>query len=181
MLIKDAATIIANEYYRLRAAWFVGANVPAPARLRFLYLPEDGDDATKYAPADWGYDHVPKILQCVIQEADLADEGLAVGGMIDFNADAGETNEGMYDDGKLVGWAYWRWNLVHELCHEYEHEILKGVATLAGWQLFHAKCTAPNQPPKWTPYYKHPVAFYSAVAAFAQTFGLTASDLHDTI
>lgn len=146
MLIKDAAAKIADEYNRLRAAWFAGANAPSPALLKFVYLPIDGADVTKYAPADWGYDHMTKILQCVIQEADLGDdEGLGVGGMIDFNENNGETNEGMYVDGKLGQWANWRWNLIHELCHEYEHIILLGKATPGGWTLYNAKVIVPNK------------------------------------
>lgn len=180
MLIKEAAEIITNEYHRLRTAWFP-ANSPPTAQLKFVYVTEDGIDATKFAHSDWGYDHITKVMQCLIQEADLVDEGLAIGGMVDFNEGAGETNEGIYADDKLSDWAYWRWNLVHELCHEYEHRILSGRATPDGWQMYQNKCLNPNQPPKWTPYYKHPVAFYSAIAAFAQNFGISQSHLHDIL
>ena len=140
MIIKEAAEKITNEYHRLRTAWFPAQNPVPRAQLRFVYVTEDGDDATKYAPADWGYDHLTKVLHCLILEADLADEGLAIGGMVDFDEGAGETNEGMYADGKLADWAYWRWNLVHELCHEYEHRVLLGRATPDGWQLYQDKC-----------------------------------------
>lgn len=179
MLIKEATEIIADEYARLRLACFSGG--PPPALLKFVYVPIDGADTTKHAPSDWGYDYMTTVLQCLIYEADLQDEGLAIGGMIDFNASMGETNEGMYSDEKLVDWADWRWNLVHELCHEYEHLVLRGIANDDGWQLFHTKCVALNQPPRFIPAHKHPVAFYSAIVDFANCFGLTPERLHDTI
>jgi hypothetical protein len=181
MTIKEAAEKIANEYWRLRTAWFPAPNPTPPALLRFVYVTEDGNVPTKYAPSDWGYDHVTKVLQCLILEADLAHEGLTIGGIVDFNEDAGEANDGMYADDKLAGWAFWRWNLVHELCHEYEHVVLVGGATPDGRQLYKDRCLTPNQPPKWPPYYKHPVAFYSAIAAFAQHFGISRLLLHDTL
>ena len=134
-----------DEYLRLRGLWFpaVFAN---HAKVKFFYLPANAIDPQKYAPLDWGYDLNRQELTCLISEADLTpgDDGLAVGGMKDFNEAAGETNEGMYSNLNLMNWANWRWHLVHEVCHEYEHVVLSGVATLGGWQLFSNKVVNPG-------------------------------------
>src|SRR4051812_39469863 len=57
-------------------------------------------------------------------------------------------------------------------CHEFEFKVLEGVATQEGWDLFHRKVVTPNAKSKWTPRWKHPVAFYSAIAAFAGSTGI---------
>jgi hypothetical protein len=186
MEIAKAATIIRSEYERLHDLWF-GSRVAYPlALLKFVYIPNDpaavgtpqADTTATPTDFDWGYDYKTHVLQCIIRQSDLDEDGGMPPAMIDLAQ--GEEPQAAYADDRIPSWATWRWNLVHETCHEYEHRLLGGVATPVGWTLFE-KNHLQQKKRIWPQPHQHPVAFYSAVAAFAAYFNLAPDLLHDHI
>jgi hypothetical protein len=175
MDVNTAAEIIEQEYTRLRNLWFTGTS--APALLQFIFLPS-AVPVARLGPNDWGFDHAKNVLTCVITQGDLDDNGLA---KTDFEDYEPGNQEALYHSNRLPDWATWRINLVHELCHESEFKILNGVATQSGWDLFNQKVLGPSASPRWTPHWKHPIAFYSAIANFAGQFGIAVERLHDRL
>lgn len=174
MDVNQAADVIEQEYMRLHALWL--GKVP-PALMQFVFLPST-ISVNRLCPVDWGFDHEKNVLFCVIVQADVDADGMPITTFEDYAIDG---HEAMYTTVNLPQWATWRMNLVHELCHEYEHKILRGVATQRGWDLFQTKVIAVGANVKWKPHYKHPVAFYSAIAEFGVAFQIDVEPLHDRL
>tara|TARA_R110002073_G_scaffold59094_6_gene149238 strand:- start:14551 stop:15081 length:531 start_codon:yes stop_codon:yes gene_type:complete len=154
----EARQRMANEYTRLRAAWFPNEHDTA-ATLQWLYLAEGSDDL------DWGYSHNARLLRVVVREGDLAAAQLN-----DFASEANPTD--VYHNFGALG--SWRVYLAHELCHEWQFVVLNDQADDWGEQQF------AERGQHW-PGPGHTAAFYTAIRDFVQHFELDLDHVLDSI